>query len=170
MSGALTPEAFVAWQQVKRDAALRPYEPLRAQRDRSSREWQRLLAELQESPTPEGLARFCELSAEVTTLTEQSYLVTLERNHRRNICVADLQDRMEGYYQLVDEHLRLLDFVHYQHAHNLQMEKEIERRKRVHAENELLKATRELQNYRDREGASTSPGDMGTMGTPTGQL
>jgi hypothetical protein len=97
--------------------------------------------ELQESPTPERLEQFCRVSEQVTRLAEQSFLRTLERDRYQDMCIADLQEGIENYRQMFDEHLRLVDFVHQQHVLALQKQIELEKRKRVDAENELRKAT-----------------------------
>ena len=97
--------------------------------------------ELQESPTPEGLERFCRVSEEVTSLAEQSFLRTLERDRYQDMCIADLQAGIENYRRMFDEHLRLVDFCHQQHVLALQKQIEIEKKKRLYAENELRRAT-----------------------------
>lgn len=185
---ARSPESYAAWQQLKRNVALRPHDDeQRAKRNRGTQELHRLLSrtsiinissplcsssprcskkkkkkklrfqnvsfepppvfgeqkciELQESPTPERLERFCRASEEVTRLAEQSFLRTLERDRYQDMCIADLREGVENYRHMFDEHLRLVDFVHQQHVLALQKQIELERRKRVYAENELQKAT-----------------------------
>jgi hypothetical protein len=103
--------------------------------------WEQIYIELQESPTPERLERFCRVSEEITRLAEQSFLRTLERDRYQDMCIADLQEGIENYRHMFDEHLRLVDFVHQQHVLALQKQIELEKRKRVYAENELRKAT-----------------------------
>ena len=97
--------------------------------------------ELQESPTPERLERFCRVSEEVTRLAEQSFLRTLERDRYQDMYIADLKEGIENYRRMFDEHLKLVDFVHQQHVLAIQKQIELEKRKRVYAENELRKAT-----------------------------
>lgn len=97
--------------------------------------------ELKESPTPECLERFCRVSEEVTRLAELSFLRTLERDRSQDMCIADLQEGIENYRHMFDQHLRLVDFVHQQHILALQKQIELEKKKRVYAENELRKAT-----------------------------
>jgi hypothetical protein len=168
---ARSPESYAAWQQLKRNVALRPHDDeQRAQRERGTQELHRLLSrmssslvspflfiivvhsphpisylgtktELEASPTPERLERFCRVSEEVTRLAEQSFLRTLERDRYQDMCIADLQAGIENYRRMFDEHLRLVDFVHQQHVLALQKQIELEKRKRVFAENELRKAT-----------------------------
>jgi hypothetical protein len=167
---ARSPESYAAWQQLQRSVALRPHDDeQRAQRNRGTEELHRLLSrtsisisvlvryskafqtsriweqkmciELQESPTPERLERFCRVSEEVTRLAEQSFLRTLERDRYQDMCIADLREGVENYRHMFDEHLRLVDFVHQQHVLALQKQIELEKRKRVYAENELQKAT-----------------------------
>jgi hypothetical protein len=81
------------------------------------------------------------VSEEVTGLAEQAFLRTLDRDRQQDMCIADLQAGIENYRRQFDEHLRLVDFVHQQHVLALEKQIEIERRKRVYAENELRKAT-----------------------------
>lgn len=66
------------------------------------------------------------------------------------MCTADLQAGIENYRRLFDEHLRLIDFVHHQ-VLSLRKQAELERRKRLYAEDEILKVAREIQLCRDRE-------------------
>lgn len=91
------------------------------------------------TPTPERLERFCRVSEEITRLAEQSILRSLERDRYQDMCIADLQEGIENYRHMFDEHLRLVDFVHQQHVLALQKQIELEKRKRVYAENELRK-------------------------------
>jgi hypothetical protein len=77
----------------------------------------------------------------VTSNAEQAFLRTMERDRQQDMCIADLQAGIENYRRQFDEHLRLVDFVHQQHVLALQKQIEIERKKRVYAENELRKAT-----------------------------
>jgi len=109
-------------------------------------------AELKESPDPEAFDRFCALSMELAELAEQSLSRSLERQRRQDMCLADLQAGIENYRRLFDEHLRLVDFVHQQQVLALQKQAELERRRCLHAENEILKAAREIQLRRDQEG------------------
>lgn len=81
------------------------------------------------------------MSEEVTSLAEQSFLRTLERDRYQDMCIADLQAGIENYRRMFDEHLRLVDFVHQQHVLALQKQIEIEKKKRLYAENELRRAT-----------------------------
>jgi hypothetical protein len=108
-------------------------------------------AELQEAPSPEAFDRFCALSVELAELAERSVLRSLERQRCQDMCIADLQAGIEKYCRLFDEHLRLVDFVHQQQVLALQKQAELERRRRLHAENEILKAAREIQLRRDHE-------------------
>lgn len=137
-----SPDSYAAWRQLKPNVALRPHDAeQRAQRNRGTQELHRLLSQLQESPSPECLERFCRVSEEVTRLAEQSFLRTLERDRYQDMCIANLQEGIENYRRMFDEHLRLVDFVHQQHVLALQKQIELEKRKRVYAENELRKAT-----------------------------
>lgn len=162
---ARSPESYAAWQQLKHNVAHRPDDEQRARRERGTQELHRLLArkshlpisvspyhthahtrsgniiELQESPTPEGLERFCRVSEEVTSLAEQAFLRTLERDRYQDMCIADLQAGIENYRRMFDEHLRLVDFCHQQHVLALQKQIEIEKKKRLLAENELWRTT-----------------------------
>lgn len=160
---ARTPESHAAWKQLKHNVAFRPDEEQRAQRQRGIRELQHLLprtsmpwiiplpphscflfisweTELQQSPTAEGLERFCRISEEVTSSAEQAFLRTMERDRQQDLCIADLQTGIEGYRRQFDEHLRLVDYVHEQHVLALQKQIEIEKKKRLFAENELRNA------------------------------
>jgi len=103
------------------------------------------------------------LSTEITTLAEQAFIRSLEDQRVQDICIADLQAGIEGYRRLFDEHLRLVDMTHQQHILALQKQVEVERRQRLHAENEILKAAREIQRRRDREAANASFGGMSTI-------
>jgi len=134
-------ESYAAWQQLKHNVTHRPDDEQRARRERGTQELHRLLAQLQESPTPEGLERFCRVSEEVTSLAEQSFLRTLERDRYQDMCIADLQAGIDNYRRMFDEHLRLVDFCHQQHVLALQKQIEIEKKKRLYAENELRRAT-----------------------------
>jgi len=81
------------------------------------------------------------VSEEVTRLAEESFLRTLERDRYQDMCIADLQAGIENYRRMFDEHFRLVDFVHRQHVLALEKQIELEKRKRIYAENELRKAT-----------------------------
>ena len=109
-------------------------------------------AELKESPSPDAFDRFCALSMELAELAEQSLLRSLERQRCQDVCIADLQAGIQNYCRLFDEHLRLVDFVHQQQVLALQKQAELERRRRLHAEDTILKAAREIQFRRDHEG------------------
>jgi hypothetical protein len=102
---------------------------------------------------------------------EWSFMRSLERQRCQDMCIADLQAAIENYHYLFDEHLRLVDFVHQQKVLALQKQAELERRRRLYAENEILKAAREIQLRRDRvRGSSASHGDHSTVGTLIGQI
>ncbi|KAH9986901.1 hypothetical protein BJV74DRAFT_796671 [Russula compacta] len=149
-----TPESYAAWQELKQNVALGPDDPQRARHEEAKLELHLLVAELQESPTDERLERFCELSTEITDLAEQSFLRNLERGRYQDICIADLQARIDDYRRLFSEHLKLVDFVHEQHVLALQKQIELERRQRLYAENAILKTAHEIQIRRDRVAAS----------------
>lgn len=83
----------------------------------------------------------------------------LERGRYQDICIADLQARIDENRRLFNEHLKLVDFVHEQHVLALKKQIELERRQRLYAENAILKTAHEIQIRRDRVAAS-----MGTNG------
>jgi hypothetical protein len=79
----------------------------------------------------------------------------LERQRRhQEVCIADLRAGIERYRRLFDEHLALVDFVHRQRVLALRKQAELERRRRLRAENQIFKAAREIQLWRDRERVS----------------
>jgi len=100
---------------------------------------------------------------EITTLVEQAFIQCVEDQHTQDMCIADLQAGIEGYRRLFDEHLRLVDMTHRQHIIALQKQVELERRQRLRAENEILKAAREIQGRRDRETVNASLGGMSIL-------
>ena len=120
-------------------------------------------AELKQSPSPDAFDRFCALSMELAELAEQSLLRSLERQRCQDVCIADLQAGIQNYRRLFDEHLRLVDFVHQQQVLALQKQAELERRRRLHAEDVVLKTAREIQVRRDREGGKCCHSTMGAL-------
>ncbi|KAI0275958.1 hypothetical protein BGY98DRAFT_1098502 [Russula aff. rugulosa BPL654] len=148
---ARSPESYAAWQQLKRNVhyesaksavlTIRMMMMMNNSAHNATEEPRNCTAFFPESPTPERIERFCRVSEEVTRLAEHSFLRTLERDRYQDMCIADLQEGIENYRHMFDEHLKLVDFVHQQHVLALQKQIELEKRKRVYAENELRKAT-----------------------------
>jgi hypothetical protein len=74
----------------------------------------------------------------------------------QDLCLAGLQAAMEDYRWLYGEHPRLVEFIYQQQILIVQKQVELERRQRLHAENQLLVAVHEIQDRRERKKAAAS--------------
>jgi hypothetical protein len=82
---------------------------------------------------------------------DRSSLRCLERQRRGHMYCRAFNISIENCRRLFHEHLRLIAFVHQQQVLALQKQAELERRKHLRAEDEILKVTCEIQLRKDHE-------------------
>jgi len=107
---------------------------------------------MQESPTLEKLETFFKRGAELSELTEQSLVRSLQSVRDQDLCKADLRAAEEENRHLEAENLRLVEYVRKKAIVVAQKRALLERMQQQYAENERLIVSLGIPFRRDSEG------------------